>query len=129
MHVVSQAVYKSGGDMSLKYFVSLGVILLPICSYAAVATDAYVETIVNAHVENVNNPHNVTAAQIGLGDVTNFDTTNADNITSGTLATERLNVGTSAGTVAAGDDARFYTISTTQPTGTPPDGSVFVWFD
>lgn len=115
--------------MSLKVLIGLGLFLFPICSYGAVATDAYVENLVGEHVEDKENPHSVTAAQVGLGNVQNFDTTNADNITSGTLATERLNIGNSAGTVAAGDDSRFYTVSTTQPTGTPPEGSVFVWFD
>lgn len=127
--------------MLLKFLISLGVILLPICSYGAgegdsyaeslvrLATDTYVETAVKAHVDDTDNPHKVTAAQVGLGNIKNLDTTDADNITSGTLATERLKVGTTAGTVAAGDDARFYTIPTTQPTGNPPAGSVFVWFD
>lgn len=38
------------------------------------------------HVANVNNPHKVTAEQVGLGNVKNIDTTNASNINSGALA-------------------------------------------
>ena len=47
----------------------------------------------------------------------------------GKLEKAILPVGTTSGTVAAGDDARFDTISTTQPSGTPPTGKVFVWFN
>lgn len=36
------------------------------------------------------NPHSVTKADVGLGNVTNVDATNADNISSGTLAAARL---------------------------------------
>ena len=38
------------------------------------------------HIEDKNNPHNVTKAQVGLANVKNVDTTNASNINSGTLA-------------------------------------------
>lgn len=51
------------------------------------------------HIADKNNPHGVTKSQIGLGNVTNFNTTNASNITSGTLSSERLPfTGVSAGT-------------------------------
>ncbi len=113
----------------MKFLASIGFALLPLCSWGAVATNGYVENLVNEHATNTNNPHQVTAAQVGLGNVKDVDTTNADNITSGTLNTERLNVGTSDGTVAAGNDVRFDTISTSRPEGTPPEGSVFVWFE
>ena len=43
-----------------------------------------------AHISNTSNPHNVTKAQIGLDSVPNVNTTNADNITSGTLPDARL---------------------------------------
>jgi hypothetical protein len=42
------------------------------------------------HIANTNNPHSVTAAQLNLDNVSNVDTTNADNITSGTLSADRL---------------------------------------
>jgi hypothetical protein len=45
---------------------------------------------VNNHIANVNNPHNTTKAQIGLDNVVNLDTTNASNISSGTLNDNRL---------------------------------------
>lgn len=39
----------------------------------------------SAHEADTSNPHAVTKAQVGLGDVPNVDTTNASNITTGTL--------------------------------------------
>ena len=70
-----------------------------------------------------------TASDIGLGNVQNVDQTNASNLTSGTVGVARLPVGTTSTTVAAGNDARFDTVSTTQPSGTPPTGQVFIWFE
>jgi hypothetical protein len=43
-----------------------------------------------SHISNTSNPHSVTKSQVGLGDVANIDTTNASNITSGTLGDARL---------------------------------------
>jgi hypothetical protein len=43
-----------------------------------------------SHTSNTSNPHATTKAQVGLGDVPNIDTTNASNITSGTLNDSRL---------------------------------------
>ena len=83
----------------------------------------------SGHVANTENPHAVTKAQVGLGNVQNVDQTNASNLTSGTVAYGRLPVGTAASTVAAGNDVRFNTIPTTQPSGTPPSGQVFIWFN
>lgn len=90
------------------------------------------ETVAGAlssHISDTSNPHSVTASQVGLGNVKNLDTTNASNITSGTLATARLSVGTTSGTVAAGNDVRFNSVTTTQPSGTPPTGRVWIWFE
>ena len=98
-------------------------------AYAGVASSGYVSSAVASHTSNTANPHSVTAAQVGLGSVKNIDTTNAENITSGKLNTERLSVGTTTGTVAAGDDVRFNAISTSRPSGTPPTGMVWVWFE
>ena len=84
-------------------------------------------TMVNGHALSAN--VTVTKGDVGLGDVPNVDTTNAANISSGTLDVGRLPVGTTSTTVAAGDDVRFNTVSTTQPSGTPPSGIVFIWFE
>jgi hypothetical protein len=43
-----------------------------------------------SHTSNTSNPHSVTKAQVGLGNVTDVDTTNASNIASGTLSDSRL---------------------------------------
>jgi hypothetical protein len=44
----------------------------------------------SGHISNTSNPHSVTKSQVGLGDVANVDTTNASNISSGTLNDARL---------------------------------------
>jgi len=107
----------------------------------SVATAEYVKGIVNAlgvpeisnklaqHIGSTDNPHAVTAEQVGLGNVKNVDSTNADNITTGTLNIARLPVGTAAGTVASGTDGRFDTLPTTEPAGDVPEGRVYVWFN
>ncbi|MCL2017349.1 MAG: hypothetical protein FWG80_01055 [Alphaproteobacteria bacterium] len=38
-------------------------------------------------------------------------------------------IGTTAGTIAAGDDARFWSIPNAPPSGSPPPGQVFLWFE
>jgi hypothetical protein len=43
-----------------------------------------------SHISNTSNPHSVTKAQVGLGNVLDVDTTNANNISSGTLNDARL---------------------------------------
>lgn len=48
-------------------------------------TDTTTVNEIRTHIDAVNNPHGVTKEQIGLGNVPNIDTTNASNITSGTL--------------------------------------------
>lgn len=44
----------------------------------------------SGHISNTSNPHSVTKSQVGLGNVANVDTTNASNISSGTLNDARL---------------------------------------
>ena len=112
-----------------KYLAVICVMFAPVCSYAAVTSTEYVSEVVNAHALDTSNPHHVSAAQVGLGNVKNVDTTNAANITSGTVDTARLNVGTTENTVAAGNDVRFNTIPASRPTGTPPAGQVFIWVE
>ena len=46
----------------------------------------------SGHVASISNPHKVNKTQIGLGNVKNVDTTNAGNISSGTLSNDRLDV-------------------------------------
>jgi hypothetical protein len=108
----------------ISYIVFACVLYIP-SGNAKIASQEYV----NGHTTNYNNPHQVTKAQVGLGNVPNVDTTNAANITNGALGYDRLPVGTTANTVAAGDDARFYAIPTTQPTVNAPEGMVLVWFN
>jgi hypothetical protein len=45
---------------------------------------------IQSHISSTSNPHSVTKTQVGLGNVANVDTTNAANISSGTLPADRL---------------------------------------
>lgn len=98
---------------------------------AKIASQEYIDGVMTTHTNNQANPnpHQVTKAQVGLGNVPNIDTTNADNITDGELGYDRLPVGTTENTIAAGDDPRFYAIPTSQPTVAAPEGMVLVWFN
>ena len=93
------------------------------------ASGSYVPTTTTVNGHALSDNVTVTASDVGLGNVQNVDQTNAANITSGTIGVARLPVGTTSTTVAAGDDARFDSVSTTQPSGTPPTGRVWVWFN
>lgn len=54
-----------------------------------------------AHSGNTSNPHFVTKSQVGLSNVVNTDTTNASNISAGTLASARGGAGTTNGILKA----------------------------
>lgn len=96
---------------------------------AVYQVNATVTNSINQHTTNKNNPHVVTAGQIGLGNVKNLDQTNANNLSSGTVGYARLPVGTIANTIAAGNDVRFNAVMTSQPEGTPPTNMVWIWFE
>ncbi|MCL2748458.1 MAG: hypothetical protein FWE50_00055 [Alphaproteobacteria bacterium] len=82
-----------------------------------------------SHLTDTGNPHSVTKAQVGLGNVANVDQQNANNITSGTVAYARLPVGNAVSTIAAGNDTRFDTIPTTAPQGSPAVGRALIWIE
>lgn len=90
---------------------------------------ALISAELNKHEENHNNPHNVNAEQVGLGNVKNVDNTDAGNIVSGKLSYDRLPVGMDVNTVAAGNDARFFGVPRTKPNTDAPDGMVWMWFE
>jgi hypothetical protein len=88
-----------------------------------------------SHTSNTSNPHATTKAQVGLGDVPNVDTTNASNISSGTLGDARLssNVTTQGNTFNAANKlvqldgtAKLPAVDGSQltnlPSFTPPNG-------
>lgn len=81
-----------------------------------IATNA--NTNIANHIANINNPHKVTKAQLGLSNVADVDTTNATNITTGYLAKNRIAEGllVAEGTnvnVSRNSESGVYTISAT----------------
>ena len=116
-----------------RLILGLAVFGAPSLAMASIPSSANMQEKINtamaAHANNTDNPHHVTKVQVGLGNVPNIDASNASNLSSGTVGVARLPVGTTADTVASGGDVRFDTLSTTTPTGTPPAGRVYVWFN
>lgn len=87
--------FSAGGDVG-RVYVGNGSANIAMAKKAEVTT---VDGKVDTHTARADNPHSVTKTQVGLGNVQNVDTTNASNITSGTLANVRLaNSGVTAGT-------------------------------
>lgn len=87
--------YLSGGDQG-RVWVGRGDVNIALAKKTEVDANS---TALGSHTSNVSNPHSVTKAQVGLGNVVNVDTTNAGNISSGTLDVARLAVsGVTGGT-------------------------------
>ncbi len=87
--------FPTGGDVG-RVYVGNGSANIAMAKKVEVTT---VDDKVEAHIDRVDNPHSVTKTQVGLSNVQDVDTTNASNITSGTLANARLaNSGVTAGT-------------------------------
>lgn len=96
---------------------------------ATISDVSIVQTDLTAHKANTSNPHSVTKAQVGLGNVDNTSDANkpvstatqsalnlkANTADLGNSATR--NVGTTTGTVAAGDDSRFNVAAANTLTG------------
>ena len=114
--------------MKFAHVVLIGVLSGVISTaHADIATVQYVQSILSSL--QVQSDWNQTDTEAPDYIKNKPDVTNASNLTSGTVAVGRLPVGTTANTVAAGDDSRFYTIPTSEPSGNAPNGTVFVWFD
>lgn len=90
-------------------------------------TKAYVDDTVADVKENIANE--IQGAKT-YADTLIEQTKNASNLTSGTVAVERLPVGTVAATVASGDDKRFDTLSLGQPADVSGDAQrVVIWVE
>lgn len=82
----------------------------------SVASKAYVDEIVNS----------ITQTQ---SDWNQTDETAVDFINNKPDVMTRNEINESLETKADADDVRFSTIPSSMPSGTPPEGQVFIWFD
>ena len=99
------------------------------------AAGSYVPTTTTVNGNALSSNVTLDGADISLTGYTKPNATSAVaasdtvNTAIGKLEAGILPVGTTSGTVSAGDDTRFDSVSTTQPAGTPPTGRVWVWFN
>jgi len=88
-------------------------------------------TAIQSHSDARNNPHQTTAAQVGA--IPTAARGAADGVasldTNARIPFVQMPVGMVPGTVAAGNDPRFGTVSHGAPTGNPTPGTVFIWFE
>ena len=95
--------------------------------------DGYVPTTTTVNSHALSSDVTLVGSDIALTGYTQAATASAVAATDtvnqaiGKLEKSILPVGTTSGTVAAGDDARFDSIATSQPSGTAPTGRVWVW--
>lgn len=118
----------------------IGIILFMPVAYADIASISYVDSIVNSlkvqsdwnqtdstaidYIKNKPNIPDVAAVEYTANKTTTIDDTSTDT----QYPTARA-VNSALATKAASDDIRFNTIPTTRPSGTPPSGQVFIWFE
>lgn len=95
----------------------------------------YVPTTRTVNGNALSSDVTLTGANVAVTGYTKPSTTSAIAATDtvnqaiGKLEKAILPVGTTTDTVAAGNDGRFDTIPTAQPSGTPDTGRVFIWFN
>lgn len=111
-------------------------------AHAELASKGYVDSRVPSAVDNIVQAisSESTQGQLPSARAAYEFSSNASNLSSGTVPAARLpvassstqgivQIGTGAANAAAGNDQRFDTVSTSEPTGTADSGRVFIWFE